>query len=161
MNKTIIAAVLALGVLLALPAGALARDRDHDRMGDRWERHHHLRVGVKDARRDPDRDGLMNLGEFRSATDPHDGDTDDDCLNDAAEDRDHDGVDNQDEMEDHTNPADVDTDNDDVDDGDEDADHDGVSNAQEDEAEDTPADCDDDADELGEGDRSEHEHGDD
>jgi hypothetical protein len=64
MKKTVVALAVALAAVLALPSGALARDRDHDHMRDRWERHHHLKVGVNDARRDPDHDGLVNVGEF-------------------------------------------------------------------------------------------------
>ena len=40
--------------LLVVPAGVLAksRDRDHDRMPDKWEKKHHLNVHAKDARKD-------------------------------------------------------------------------------------------------------------
>ena len=37
-------------------------------------------------RRDADGDGLSNLGEFRSHTDPQDIDTDNDCIPDDDED---------------------------------------------------------------------------
>lgn len=161
MKKSILAAIVAVGALLALPGGAFASDRDHDRMPDRWERAHQLKVGVKDGRRDPDRDGLTNRAEYRSQTDPRDGDTDDDCLSDAAEDRDDDGVDNESEIRDHTSPRHSDSDDDGIDDGDEDADDDGRSNASEDdnEADDDRADdCDDDDDHEGDDD---HHGGDD
>ena len=60
---------MALGVLaiLALPSLAAAKDRNHDRIPDRWEKRHHLSLHVKQARRDQDRDHLKNLGEFRTA----------------------------------------------------------------------------------------------
>jgi hypothetical protein len=106
--KTLITAALATA-LLALPAGALAkpRDRDHDRMPDKWEKRHHLNVRANDARKDPDKDGLSNLSEFRHNTDPQSADTDDDGIND------------ENEIEDHTNPRGDDSDRDGVDDADE------------------------------------------
>ncbi len=72
---------------LALAASALggSRDRDRDRLPDRWERKHHISTKAKSARQDPDRDGLANLGEFRAKTDPRDRDSDDDGLRDGAE----------------------------------------------------------------------------
>jgi hypothetical protein len=66
------------------------------------------------GRRDADHDGLSNLGEFRSHTDPQDADTDNDCIGDDDEDADNDGVDNESEMQEHTNPGDADSDNDGV-----------------------------------------------
>jgi hypothetical protein len=88
-------------------------------MADKWEKRHHLNTHRNDARRDPDRDGLNNLGEFRAHTDPHDADTDNDGIKDGAEDRDHDGLDNADEQHTANNPNDRDTDNDGIEDGDE------------------------------------------
>jgi hypothetical protein len=63
----------------------MARDRNHDRIPDRWERAHHLSLRVNQARRDQDRDGLNNRGEFRARLDPRDADTDDDGIEDGAE----------------------------------------------------------------------------
>src|SRR5436190_22122326 len=85
------------GALLVIPAAALAkgRDRDHDRMPDKWEKRHHLNVHANDARKDPDRDGLSNLSEFRHRTDPQRADTDDD------------GVGDEQEIEDRPNPDDA------------------------------------------------------
>src|SRR5215217_2818557 len=81
--KGLAAAVIAASLLL-VPAGALSngRDRDHDRMADKWEKRHHLNVHANDARRDPDHDGLRNLSEFRHHTDPRKADTDDDGIED-------------------------------------------------------------------------------
>jgi len=95
--------------MLALPGAALAksRDRDHDKMPDRWERAHHLSTHKKNAKGDPDRDGLNNLGEFRAHSNPHDADTD------------NDGLDDGDEHATANDPTDRDTDNDGVEDGDE------------------------------------------
>ena len=127
------AGLMLLAMALVVPAAAQARDRDHDHMRDSWEKKHHLSVHKANGRRDADRDGLSNLGEFRSHTDPQVADTDDDCIGDDDEDTDDDGVDNESEMQEHTNPGDADTDNDGIDDGDEDGDHDGVTNEQEEE----------------------------
>lgn len=106
--KALITAAIAASLLL-VPAGALAksRDRDHDRMPDKWEKKHHLNTHANDARKDADRDGLSNLSEFRHHTDPRKADTDDDGVND------------ENEIEDHTNPRSNDSDHDGTHDGDE------------------------------------------
>jgi hypothetical protein len=106
--KGLLAAAIAAS-LLVLPAGALAkgRDRDHDRMADKWEKRHHLNVHANDARKDPDRDGLPNLSEFRHHTDPQQADTDGDRVGD------------DDELRDGTDPRDDDSDDDGVEDADE------------------------------------------
>jgi hypothetical protein len=108
-----------LAALLAVPAAAMAKshDRNHDRIPDKWEKHFGLSTKHNVAKGDPDKDGLNNLGEFRSKTNPRKADTNGNGVNDANDDTDNDGVDNQEEMQDHTNPADADTDNDGVNDG--------------------------------------------
>jgi hypothetical protein len=96
MRRTLtllLAAVAALAVLV--PATASARttnqrtsataDRNHDRIPDRWERRHRLSLRIKQTRRDQDRDGLNNLGEFKSGTNPRDRDSDDDGVRDGSE----------------------------------------------------------------------------
>jgi len=98
---------------------AKSRDRDHDKLPDKWEKKFHLSTHKNNAKGDPDRDGLNNLGEFRSRTNPRKADTDNDGVNDANDDQDNDGVDNAEEMQEHTNPCDRDTDNDGVNDGEE------------------------------------------
>jgi hypothetical protein len=119
MRRTLTIVVTALAAALALvPAAAQARgshhkasasDRNGDRLPDRWEKRHHLSLKVKQTKRDQDRDGLNNLGEFRSGTNPRDRDTDDDGVRDGAEHRF--GM----------NPRDDDSDNDGVEDGEENA----------------------------------------
>jgi hypothetical protein len=101
--KYVITAAIAAS-LLALPAGALAKrgDRDHDRMADKWEKRHHLNTHANDARKDPDRDGLSNLSEFRHHTDPQKADSD------------NDGIDDENELLDETNPNKDDSDDDGV-----------------------------------------------
>jgi hypothetical protein len=76
---------LAAVVVLALPAAASARDRNHDRIPDRWEKRHHLSLRVNQAHRDQDHDGLNNRQEFRAGTDPRDADTDNDGIEDGDE----------------------------------------------------------------------------
>ena len=51
-------------------------DRDADGMDDAWELAHKLNpANAVDAMADADNDGVTNLGEFRSGTDPNDGDS--------------------------------------------------------------------------------------
>lgn len=76
---------LAAAALLTLAAPAMARDRNHDRIPDRWERAHHLSLRVNQARRDQDHDGLRNRAEFRAHTNPRKADTDGDGIKDGAE----------------------------------------------------------------------------
>jgi hypothetical protein len=76
---------LAAAALLTLAAPAMARDRNHDRIPDRWERAHHLSLHVNQARRDQDHDGLDNRGEFLAGDNPRKADTDGDGIRDGAE----------------------------------------------------------------------------
>src|SRR5262245_38926503 len=87
-TKILLAAVLVLAAALlpAATAAARAGDRNHDRIPDRWEKRNHLSLKVKQTHRDQDRDGLNNLGEFRSRTDPRDADSDEDGIKDGKED---------------------------------------------------------------------------
>jgi thrombospondin type 3 repeat protein len=87
MSHKPLAAVLgiAAAALLTLAAPAMARDRNHDRIPDRWERAHHLSLRVNQARRDQDHDGLRNRAEFRAHTDPRKADMDGDGIKDGAE----------------------------------------------------------------------------
>jgi hypothetical protein len=110
-----------LAALLAVPGAAMAksRDRDHDKLPDKWEHKFHLSTHKNSAKGDPDKDGLNNRGEFKARTNPRKADTDNDGVNDANDDQDDDGVDNVDEQHEGTNPRDSDTDNDGVEDGNE------------------------------------------
>jgi hypothetical protein len=82
---TLVSAIAGLALLLALPGYAAARDRNHDRISDRWEKRHHLSLKVNQARRDQDHDGLRNRGEFLAEDRPHDADTDNDATEDGDE----------------------------------------------------------------------------
>ena len=87
---TAVAGVLA-ALLLAIPGLASApRDANDDNLPDRWEKRHDLSLNVNQARRNQDKDGLRNKGEFRRGTDPRDADTDGDGIPDG-EDTDADG----------------------------------------------------------------------
>src|SRR5436190_19536221 len=70
-------AAVALVALLVMPATASAKrhhsknaDSNHNSIPDKWEKKFHLR-GKGVAKADPDKDGLNNLAEFRSKTNPH------------------------------------------------------------------------------------------
>jgi hypothetical protein len=80
----LLAAIGALA-LLALPGAAAAKDRNHDRIPDRWEKRHHLSMKVKQTARDQDRDHLRNRAEFLAGDDPRDRDSDDDGVMDGEE----------------------------------------------------------------------------
>ena len=79
--------VLALGAaaLLALGGVASAKDRNHDRIPDRWEHAHHLSLQVNQAHRDQDRDHLRNMAEFKAGDNPRDDDSDNDGVKDGEE----------------------------------------------------------------------------
>jgi hypothetical protein len=78
---------LALGALalLAMPGLAAAKDRNHDRIPDRWEKRHKLSLKVNQARHDQDGDHLRNRAEFLAGDDPRDHDSDDDGVMDGHE----------------------------------------------------------------------------
>jgi hypothetical protein len=71
--------------MLALPGIAAARDGNHDRIPDRWEKRHHLSLNVNQAGRDQDGDQLRNRGEFLASDNPRDRDSDDDGVMDGDE----------------------------------------------------------------------------
>jgi hypothetical protein len=78
---------LALGALalLAMPSLAAAKDRNHDRIPDRWEKRHHLSLSTNQARLDQDRDHMRNRAEFLADDNPRDRDSDDDGVMDGQE----------------------------------------------------------------------------
>lgn len=90
---------------MALPGVAAAKDRNHDKIPDSWEKAHHLSTEHNVAKKDPDKDGLTNRQEFVHGTDPRDADSDNDGLEDGTE------------VEVGDNPDDADTDDDGIEDG--------------------------------------------
>ena len=85
MLRWLVLPVLVFACLVATVSAAAVRDRDHDRLPDRWERKHHLSTKTPNARRDPDHDRLANLREFRVHTNPRRRDTDRDGFSDRCE----------------------------------------------------------------------------
>jgi hypothetical protein len=81
----IVAAVLAMAAVMVLPSLASAKDRNHDRIPDKWEKHFKLSLKVNQAKRDQDRDGLRNRAEFRARMNPRDADTNNDGTTDGDE----------------------------------------------------------------------------
>jgi len=82
---TCAAAALGALALLALPGAAAAKDRNHDRIPDRWEKRHHLSTAVNQARRDQDSDHLRNRAEFLAGDNPRNADSDGDGTPDGEE----------------------------------------------------------------------------
>jgi hypothetical protein len=115
--RVITFAVAALGAMLLVTSGAAAKDRNHDRIPDRWEKRFHLSLKVDQANKDQDRDKVDNLNEFQEGTNPRDKDTDNDGVKDGKEDSDHDGLNNMNEDASANLPDDPDTDNDGTKDG--------------------------------------------
>jgi hypothetical protein len=85
MNPFKLIAPLAIALFMLLAGPAMAKDRNHDRIPDRWEKRHHLSLHHKQGKRDQDHDGLDNRGEYRAHTDPRDADSDDDGIEDGDE----------------------------------------------------------------------------
>jgi hypothetical protein len=80
----LLTAILAL-VAVSVPSAAVAKDRNGDRIPDRWEKRHKLTLKVDQRKMDQDRDGLRNRGEWLSQTNPRDRDSDDDGISDSRE----------------------------------------------------------------------------
>jgi hypothetical protein len=154
--RLVLVAVAALA-LLVMPATASAkrhhqnRDRNKNSIPDKWEKRFHLR-GKDVAKADPDKDGLNNLAEFRSNTNPLKADSNGNGVADASEDADHDGVDNGNEAREGTNPRKPDSNGNGVKDGKEDADKDKLNNSGEDQAGTDPINPDSDGDGIKDGD---------
>jgi hypothetical protein len=82
---TLLSGLAAVALALLIPGAASAKDRNHDRIPDRWERQHGLSLKVNQAKRDQDRDALNNRQEFKSGNDPRDDDSDGDGIEDGDE----------------------------------------------------------------------------
>jgi hypothetical protein len=87
MKKLLTLAIGAMALaVIALPATAAARDRNHDKIPDKWEKKFNLSLKVNQAHRNQDRDGLNNRQEFVAGDNPRDADTDNDGIPDGKED---------------------------------------------------------------------------
>lgn len=117
--------VAAAGALALLPAvfggTAVAKDRNHDHISDKWEKKFNLSLKVDQSNKDQDRDHVDNLNEFQEGTNPRVKDTNHNGRPDGKEDSDHDGLNNMGEDETSNLPDDQDTDNDGIEDGGENA----------------------------------------
>ena len=149
---------VALVALLVMPATASAKrhhsknaDSNHNSIPDKWEKKFHLH-GKGLAKADPDKDGLNNLAEFKSKTNPRKADSNGNGVPDASEDPDHDNVDNGNEAREGTNPTKADSNGNGVKDGQEDRDKDHLNNAGEDQAGTDPLNPDTDGDGIKDGD---------
>jgi hypothetical protein len=81
----LLAVALGAVALLVMAGPAVAKDRNHDRIPDRWEKRHKLSLNVNQARRDQDGDHLRNLAEFRAGDNPRNADSDGDGIPDGEE----------------------------------------------------------------------------
>jgi hypothetical protein len=115
-----VAAAGTLALMIAAFGGtAVAKDRNHDHISDKWEKRFNLSLKADQSNKDQDRDRVDNLNEFQEGTNPRDRDSDNDGRRDGREDADHDGLNNRGEDESANLPDDRDTDNDGVEDGEE------------------------------------------
>ncbi|MDX6606461.1 MAG: hypothetical protein QOD14_1001 [Solirubrobacterales bacterium] len=113
-----VAAAGALALLLvAFGGSAVAKDRNHDQIPDKWEKKFHLSLKVDQANKDQDKDHVDNLNEFQEGTSPRSKDSNHNGRPDGLEDADHDGLNNAAEDQTANLPNDQDTDNNGVLDG--------------------------------------------
>lgn len=76
---------LALALSLGAIATASAKDRNQDKIPDRWEHANNLSLKVNQAKRDQDSDGLANRGEYQAGDNPRNADSDGDGTPDGDE----------------------------------------------------------------------------
>lgn len=105
-----VAAAGALALLIAAFAGtAVAKDRNHDQIPDKWEKRYHLSLKVNQANKDQDQDSVGNRDEYQEGTSPRDPDSDDDGVLDGDDEQE--GVDDQGDDEGANEPDDQGEDN--------------------------------------------------
>lgn len=83
--RVLLTLAIAAVAALAISGTASAKDRNHDRIPDKWEKRHKLSLKVNQARRDQDHDRLRNLAEFKAGTNPRKADSDGDGIPDGEE----------------------------------------------------------------------------
>lgn len=76
---------VAIAALAVAAPSAMAADRNHDRIPDSWEKANRLSLKTNQAKKDQDKDGLKNRGEYLAGFDPRDADTDGDGTADGDE----------------------------------------------------------------------------
>jgi len=84
-GMTLFALALGALALLAMPGLAAAKDRNHDRIPDKWEKRHHLSLKVNQARLNQDGDKLRTRAEFLAGDNPRDADSNGDGVMDGAD----------------------------------------------------------------------------
>jgi len=82
---TALIAVLAAAAIVAVPSMAGGRHHVRDGIPNGWEKHFHLSLNVNQDNRDQDNDGVDNLCEFRSQSNPRSADSNDDGQVDSQE----------------------------------------------------------------------------
>ena len=113
-----VAAAGALALLVVAFGGtAVAKDRNHDHISDKWEKKFNLSLKVDQSNKDQDKDHVDNLNEFQEGTNPRSKDSNHNGRPDGKEDSDHDGLNNMGEDQTANLPDDQDTDNNGIEDG--------------------------------------------
>ncbi len=83
--RLLVTLAVAAVAALAISGSASAKDRNHDRIPDKWEKKHKLSLKANQARRDQDHDKLKNLAEFKAGDNPRKADSDGDGTPDGEE----------------------------------------------------------------------------
>lgn len=118
MRAFSVAAAGALALLVVAFGGtAVAKDRNHDHISDKWEKKFNLSLKVDQSNKDQDKDHVDNLNEFQEGTNPRSKDSNHNGRPDGKEDSDHDGLNNMGEDQTANLPDDQDTDNNGIEDG--------------------------------------------
>lgn len=85
MRRDLIVGPACVLALLAVPAGAAAKDRNDNRIPDRWEKKHRISIKKDFSHRDFDADSVRTRDEFRLGMNPRDDDSNDDGTHDGDE----------------------------------------------------------------------------
>jgi predicted transposase YbfD/YdcC len=80
-----IAVLVAAAAVVAAPGLASSRDHNGDQIPDKWEKKFHLSTKVDQSNRDQDNDGVDNLCEFQSHSNPRSTDSNNDGQVDSQE----------------------------------------------------------------------------
>ncbi len=83
--RALVIAALGVAALMIPSVASAAKDRNHDRIPDKWEKRHGLSLHKNQAHRNQDRDRLNNRQEFKAGDDPLDPDSNNDGVEDGAD----------------------------------------------------------------------------